>query len=111
MAPKGKPFCIFDFIWNELRRSMNDSRKSLPYAPYLMYMIERVTKCTSPRRSSMSHFIFVAVMIIGLHQGRRRPISMRAPLVKLLNMMMNHPLVLLLAVRAMIPWKRGFFAA
>jgi hypothetical protein len=52
----------------------------------------------------MSHFVSIAVMSIGLNQGKRRLISMRAPLVKLLNMMMNHPLVLLLAVREMVPW-------
>ncbi|CAN6233150.1 unnamed protein product [Urochloa humidicola] len=48
-APEGKPFCIFDYIWNELRRAMDDSRKCLPYAPYLMYMIERVTKFCYPK--------------------------------------------------------------
>ena len=46
MARGGAPFCIFDYIWNELRRAMNDSRKGLPYAPYIMYMIERVSKKT-----------------------------------------------------------------
>jgi hypothetical protein len=40
MAPGGRPFNAFDFIWNELRRVMDDSRKYLPYAPYIMYMIE-----------------------------------------------------------------------
>jgi hypothetical protein len=40
MAPDEEGFCIFDFIWNELRRAMNDPMKHLPYAPYLMYMIE-----------------------------------------------------------------------
>jgi hypothetical protein len=36
MAPDQEGFCIFDFIWNELRRAMNDPMKYLPYAPYLM---------------------------------------------------------------------------
>jgi hypothetical protein len=49
MAPGGRPFNAFDFIWNELRRVMVDSRKHLPYAPYIMYMIERVTKITFPK--------------------------------------------------------------
>jgi hypothetical protein len=48
-APGGRPFNIFDYIWNELRRVMDDSRKHLPYAPYIMYMIERVTKTTFPK--------------------------------------------------------------
>jgi hypothetical protein len=49
MAPDEEGFCIFDFIWNELRRAMNDPMKYLPYAPYLMYMIERVTNVSYPK--------------------------------------------------------------
>jgi hypothetical protein len=49
MAPSGRPFNAFDFIWNELRRVMDDSRKHLPYTPYILYMIERVTKITFPK--------------------------------------------------------------
>ena len=47
--PSGRPFCIMDFIWNELRRTMIEAKKSLPAAPYIMYMIERVTKVTFPK--------------------------------------------------------------
>jgi hypothetical protein len=43
MAPDEEDFCIFDFIWNELRRAMNDPMKYLPYGPYIMYLIDRVT--------------------------------------------------------------------
>jgi len=46
--PGGKPFCIMDFIWNELRRTMIEAKKLLPAAPYIMYMIERVTNVTFP---------------------------------------------------------------
>ena len=35
--PGGKPFCIVDFIWNELRRTMSEAKKSLPAAPYIMH--------------------------------------------------------------------------
>jgi hypothetical protein len=49
MAPDEEGFCLFDFIWNELRRAMNDPMKHLPYAPYLMYMIERVTNVRYPK--------------------------------------------------------------
>jgi hypothetical protein len=49
MAPDEEGFCIFDFIWNELRRAMNDPMKYLPYAPYLMYIIERVTNVLYPK--------------------------------------------------------------
>jgi hypothetical protein len=31
------------FIWHELRLAMEDERRGLPYAPYLMFMIERIT--------------------------------------------------------------------
>jgi hypothetical protein len=30
-------------MWHELRIAMDDGRKGLPYAPYLMFMTERVT--------------------------------------------------------------------
>jgi hypothetical protein len=49
MAPDEEGFCIFDFICNELGRAMNDPMKHLPYAPYLMYMIERVTNVHYPK--------------------------------------------------------------
>jgi hypothetical protein len=49
MASDEEGFCIFDFIWNELRQTMNDPMKYLPYAPYLMYMIERVTNIRYPK--------------------------------------------------------------
>jgi hypothetical protein len=49
MAPDEEGFCIFYFIWNELRRAMNDLMKYLPYTPYLMYMIERATNVHYPK--------------------------------------------------------------
>ncbi|RLM93982.1 uncharacterized protein C2845_PM08G14610 [Panicum miliaceum] len=52
-APGGKAFNIFYYIWNELRRVMDDSRKHLPYAPYIMYKIERVTKITFPKDAKL----------------------------------------------------------
>jgi hypothetical protein len=38
-----------DFILNELRWTMNDPKKFLPSAPYIMYMIERVKMITFPK--------------------------------------------------------------
>ena len=29
-------------MWRELRNAMEDGRKGIPYAPHLMFMIERV---------------------------------------------------------------------
>ena len=49
VLPSGKPFCIMDFIWNELRKTMIEAKKSLAVAPYIMYMIERVKKVTFPK--------------------------------------------------------------
>ena len=41
-APGGDRFNVPCFMWHELRNAMDDGRKGLPYAPYLMFMIERV---------------------------------------------------------------------
>jgi len=42
-APRGDRFNVPHFMWRELRNSMEDGRKGIPYALYLMFMIERVT--------------------------------------------------------------------
>jgi hypothetical protein len=41
-GPGGDKFNVPQFIWHELRLAMEDGRRGLPYAPYLMFMIERV---------------------------------------------------------------------
>jgi hypothetical protein len=41
--PDGERFNVARFIWVELAYAMDDGRRGLPYAPYLMFMIERVT--------------------------------------------------------------------
>ena len=43
MAPRSDAFSINRFIWAELSDSMDDARNYLPYAPYIMYIIERVS--------------------------------------------------------------------
>ncbi|KAG2658401.1 hypothetical protein PVAP13_1KG225005 [Panicum virgatum] len=53
--PGGRPFCIMDFLWNELRRTMIEAKRSLPAAPYIMYMIDRVTKVTFPKTIKHEH--------------------------------------------------------
>src|SRR6266540_5542778 len=40
-AHNGCPFSITNFIWEELIAASNDSRRGFPYAPYLMYIIEK----------------------------------------------------------------------
>jgi hypothetical protein len=47
--PGGRPFCIMDYMRNELRRVMVGPNKHLPSAPYIKYMIEKVTKVTFPK--------------------------------------------------------------
>ena len=42
-APGGDRFNVPHFMWHELRNVMEDGTKGIPYAPYLMFMIERVT--------------------------------------------------------------------
>ena len=42
-APRGDRFNVPRLMWCELRNAMEDGRKGIPYAPYLMFMIERVT--------------------------------------------------------------------
>jgi hypothetical protein len=45
MAPRphGFDFCVFDFIWEEIKAISESPLKSDGYAPYMMHMIERVT--------------------------------------------------------------------
>ena len=43
MAPSSDAFSISRFTWIELSTSLDDARNDLPYAPYIMYIIERVS--------------------------------------------------------------------
>jgi hypothetical protein len=43
MAPGSDAFSISRFIWDELSDSLDDARNGLPYAPYIKYIIERVS--------------------------------------------------------------------
>jgi len=45
----GKTFNVGRFIWVQLAVAMDDGRRNLPYAPYLMFMIERVTGRIFPK--------------------------------------------------------------
>jgi hypothetical protein len=38
----GDRFSITDFMWRKIEQAANDPHKSLPYAPFLMYIIEQV---------------------------------------------------------------------
>jgi len=47
--PYGDKFNVPRFIWVELAYAMDDGRRSLPYAPYLMFMIERMIGVRYPK--------------------------------------------------------------
>jgi hypothetical protein len=47
--PDGEKFNVGRFIWVQLAYAMDDARRSLPYAPYLMFMIERVSGYIFPK--------------------------------------------------------------
>jgi hypothetical protein len=42
----GDWFFITDFMWHKIEQAANDPHKSLPYAPFLMYIIEQVVGCS-----------------------------------------------------------------
>lgn len=41
--PEGEPFSVSHFLCHRLGIASKDARKALPYAPYVMFIIERVT--------------------------------------------------------------------
>jgi hypothetical protein len=47
--PDGERFNVPRFMWVELGFAMDDGRRDLPYAPYLMFMIKRVTGLRYPK--------------------------------------------------------------
>jgi hypothetical protein len=47
--PDGERFNVGRFIWVELAYAMDDGRRSLPYAPYLMFMIKRLSGQRFPK--------------------------------------------------------------
>lgn len=47
--PLGTRFNVPRFMWIELAIAMDDGRRNLPYAPYLMLIIDRVTGKKYPK--------------------------------------------------------------
>ena len=43
MSPGAQPFSVFDFIWSEIISVGERPLKGCGFAPYIMYMIEKVT--------------------------------------------------------------------
>jgi hypothetical protein len=106
MAPDEEGFCIFDFIWNELRRAMNDPMKYLPYAPISCTWLRESPISAIQRMLSMSPFVTSVIEPRKL----QRLASMLSYLVQLLAIMMCqlHPPHLGLLVDTVAPWSRGF---
>jgi hypothetical protein len=42
-------FSVGDFIWQEIKHLFEDPKKICSYSPYIMYMIEKVTKMEFPK--------------------------------------------------------------
>jgi hypothetical protein len=44
MLPGAKPFSVSRFIWYNLIEVSESGKFNLPYAPYIMYMVEMVSR-------------------------------------------------------------------
>ena len=44
MSNEGESFSVVDFLWEEIHTTSHTPSKSCAYAPYIMHMIETITK-------------------------------------------------------------------
>ena len=44
MSNEGDPFSVVDFLWEEIQTTSHTPSRSCAYVPYIMFMIEKVTK-------------------------------------------------------------------
>ena len=44
LAPRSEAFLVSRFTWIDLSLAFDDARNGLPYAPYIMFLIERVSR-------------------------------------------------------------------
>jgi hypothetical protein len=49
LRPGADPFSVRDYIWQEIKYLSEDPKKICNYSPYIMYMIERVTRFEFPK--------------------------------------------------------------
>jgi hypothetical protein len=49
LSPGADPFSVGDYIWQEIKYLSEDPKKICNYNPYIMYMIERVTRVEFPK--------------------------------------------------------------
>jgi hypothetical protein len=70
MASGGEPFSLSYFLWMELRVAADDAQNGLPFAAYMMFVIERVTRYTfnkdahhEPYRGERTHHAAVGEIV------------------------------------------------
>ena len=49
LRPGAPPFSAGDFIWQKIKNLSEDPKKICSYSPYIMYMIESVSKLDFPK--------------------------------------------------------------
>jgi hypothetical protein len=49
LRPEADPFSVGDYIWQEIKYQSEDPKKICSYNPYIMFMIERVTRVEFPK--------------------------------------------------------------
>jgi hypothetical protein len=76
-APGGDKFNVPQFIWHELRLAMEDGRRGLPYAPYLMLMVERITGLQFPKDGMHTVYKIEKTHQLQLLRRRGAPMIMR----------------------------------
>ncbi|XP_025826028.1 uncharacterized protein LOC112901346 [Panicum hallii] len=55
LRSSGRDFSVFDFLWNNLIFVGTDPERCLPYAPYVMFLIETTSKTIYPKDYTHSH--------------------------------------------------------
>ncbi|PUZ48839.1 hypothetical protein GQ55_7G277900 [Panicum hallii var. hallii] len=55
LRSSGRDFSVFDFLWNNLIFVGTDPEHCLPYAPYVMFLIETTSKTIYPKDYTHSH--------------------------------------------------------
>jgi len=74
-ASGGVRFNVPRFLWRELRIAIDDGRKGLSYAPYLMFMIERVTGYKFDKDGLHTVYKIKKTQASGASKAVRRPPS------------------------------------
>jgi hypothetical protein len=49
LSPGADPFSVGGYIWQEIKNLSEDPKKICSYSPYIMFMIEKVTRVEFPK--------------------------------------------------------------